>query len=158
MRKFFAIGVIAMFASISQAQAETLFRGTLQYTDAQNCPNGPRKGDYENSQFHPRIIGNSDFAAITTISNWGGSQYRLSGKNFTSKFQKAETGGLGWSVYNGTDKPSSVLISGAIPPLNKIKSNTQQVTLQGQIQNPWGDAGAEKCVVTFSASYFRRLN
>ena len=142
---------------IATAQAETLFRGLLHFTavSGPECNNTGRVGDRYNTQFHPRVPGNANFAAITRLFDFGGLSYKLEGANFTPTLQKTITGGIGWDAYT-PQKPISVAVLKQLPP--DLTPNSPTVTLIGKIKNPWGDPGSETCVVDFTAVYVRRLD
>ena len=154
-RIVFAIAV--SMAMMLPAQAETLFRGLLHFTavSGPECNNAGRVGDRSNTQFHPRVAGNANFAAITRIHDFGGISYKLEGADFTPKLKKTITGGLGWDAYT-PQKPISVAVLTQEP--TNLKPNSPTVTLTGKIQNPWGDPGSEACVVDFTAVYVKRLD
>jgi hypothetical protein len=145
-------GMLAM-----PAQAEIVFRGVFEVTAASGCPIGPRVGDRDNMQFHPRALaGNSNFAALTTIWSYGGQEYRLrNGLDFTASYQVVRNGGLGWDIYT-PKRQSSVLISATTPAV--ITANTPSVTLVGKIKNPDGVAGNEGCEIRFRAIMLKARN
>ena len=142
---------------ISAAQAETLFRGLLHFTSVSGpeCNGAVRVGDRYNTQFHPRVTGNADFAAITRISDFGGISNKLEGANFTPTLQRTITGGIGWDAYV-PQKPISVAVLTQVPP--NLTSNSPTVILTGKIKNLWGDPGFETCVAEFTAVYLRSLD
>ena len=141
------------------AQAEILFRGVFEVTAARGCPNGPKAGDRDNMQFHPRALtGNSNFAALTTIWDFGGQEYRLrNGLDFKTSYQVVRNGGLGWDIYKPA-KSSSVLITSTVPAVSSITSTTPSITLVGKIKNPYGLAGSENCEIAFRAVMLKARN
>lgn len=153
----FAFVIALGLTMTTTAQAETLFRGLLHFTKVSGpeCNDAGRVGDRYNTQFHPRIAGNANFAAITRLYDFGGISYKLEGASFTPTLQKTITGGLGWDAYT-PQKPISVAVLTQVPA--NLTENSPTVTLTGKIKNPWGDPGSETCVVDFTAVYVRRLD
>ncbi len=153
----FIFAIVFVMSMMATAQAETLFRGLLHFTKVSGpeCNNAGRLGDRYNTQFHPRVAGNANFAAITRIFDFGGISMKLDGANFTPALQKTITGGLGWDAYT-PQKSISVAVLTQVP--SNLTSSSPTVTLTGKIKNPWGDPGSETCVVDFTAVYVRRLD
>ena len=146
------LAVVAGLAVLTpEAQAEVLFRGVFKITNVNAaCTQGPNKGYLDNTQFHPRGLGNDNFTALTTISNFGGRSYKLEGADFGTSFTPVITQGLGWSAYTA-DKKASVLID----PVPIIGIATNFLTLTGKIKNIYGNSGQENCVADFRAVLYK---
>ena len=147
MSKFALLASSMLLALATPASAEILFRGVIRITAAQNCPNGPNVGNLDHASYHPRGLGNENFAALTQIWTFGANSYRLAdGKNFTASFQQVISKGIGWADYTPS-KPSFVLVSSQVP--KPLTLGTTSITLKGRIKNPRGNDGAETCIVDF---------
>lgn len=142
-----AAGIALLATSALPASAEILFRGVIKWTAANAaCAGGPNAGNEENARYHPAIApGNSNFSALNRIWSYGATSYTLDTGSFTNAFQKVRNDSIGWSNYT-PDKPSFVKMTQS--PAT-ITATTENVTLVGQIKNPWGDNGFENCIVDF---------
>jgi hypothetical protein len=146
LKRLLVVSVLGLLCT-TRAFAETLFRGALFTTKADNCPNGPNEGDFSNAQFHPSALpGNNDFSALNKIFSFSALTYHLLTGSFTPAFQKVNTVGIGWTDYK-PEKPSSVLVSKQTPP--SLDANTKSVTLIGKIKNPFGEVGQDSCIESF---------
>ncbi len=87
MNSMVALVASAFVVASLPAEAETVFRGQIVWTDAKNCPNA-RRGDENRSQFHPLIAGNDAFAAITTVYNFGGNSFRPKGARTSPRLSR----------------------------------------------------------------------
>ena len=148
------LAMAAGLASLtSGAQAEVLFRGVFEIIGANAaCTNGPNVGDINNAQFHPRGLGNENFAALTTIYGFGSNSYKLEGKDFSTSFQTVQYGGVGWSVYINDTK-----VSLALDKVPDISTTTNFLELSGRIKNIWGNEGRENCIVSFRAALYKHV-
>ena len=141
--------VAALGSMASMAQAEVLFRGTLQFTAVNAaCTDGPRVGDQDNARFHPALLpGNNTFEALNQIWNFGATSWRLlASGGFTASFQQTSNASIGWSDFT-PDKPTFISVSKQAPAA--LTATTTNVTLVGKIKNPWGNIGQENCVASF---------
>ena len=137
----------------SEVQAEVVFRGVFEITGANaDCINGQYVGNINNAQFHPRGLGNENFAALTTIYSFGGNSYKLEGKNFSNSFQTVQYGGVGWSVYIDDTK-----VSLALDKVPDISATTNFLELTGRIKNLRGNDGQENCIVNFRAALYKHV-
>ena len=109
---------------------------------------GPGVGNTWTATFHPKAVtGNANFSALNQFWDFGGNSWTPNGASFTSTFQPAIHGGIGWNVFIVNNMPSYVRITGQSPAL--LTPTTPNITLVGQIKNPWTQSGQENCVFTF---------
>jgi opacity protein-like surface antigen len=151
-RNFLAVSLV-LAGVAGEARAEVLFRGIIETVSASaECAGIRNVGALDSVQYHPRNLGNDNFAALTTIWSFGGHSYSLSGADFGLNFTQVETGGLGWSVYN-SNKKASVLFD----PVPDIDAQTKFLALKGKIKNPNGNEGEEQCVIGFRAALYKEV-
>jgi hypothetical protein len=144
----------AMTLSSTATQAEVLFRGTYVVTSANAaCTDGPNVGDQDNAQFHPRGLGNDNFAALTRIFSFGGNSYSLDAADFSTAYKKVNTGGLGWSKYD-SEAQAFILLN----PVPKITTTTETLTLVGKIKNPTGQNNQANCEASFRALMYKHID
>jgi len=143
------INLVAFIMLSTAAGAETLFCGVLNVTAVTPaCTNEVSINDNSNAQFHPAdVAGNSNFSALNQIDRYSAHSLKLLAPgSFTDAFQQTSNVSIGWSDYT-PDKPSFLLVSKQMP--STLTTTTPNVTLVGQIKNPYGDTGFEACVETF---------
>ena len=142
-----ALGAALLSGTATSARAEILFRGLMEWTAVNAaCAGGPRAGDQDNARYHPAVApGNFNFAALNRIWRFGATSFALETGSFTTAFKQVSNVSIGWSDYT-PDRPSFVRLTQS--PAT-ITSTTPNVTLVGQIKNPWGEIGLENCIVDF---------
>ena len=150
LRKILAAGLL--LALSSTASAEIIFQGTLKWTSADWCLY-ERPGAAYTSAYHPRLAGNMNFSGLTTLYQFGGAGYQLTGADFNATYRPVEGVGLGWSGY--TFKNAYIRVTERSPAT--ITAGTPFVTLKGQIMRPGNDPGVNGkiCVVSFEGAYRR---
>jgi hypothetical protein len=126
------IAAAAIAGAALPSQAEVLFRGVYEITKTNTaCTDGPRVGDIDNAQFHPRGFGNSNFSALTIIYEFGGMSYEIDNGNFGTSYKRVVTEGQGWSTF-GADKPANILVN----PIPSITKFDQHADAGWQAQEP----------------------
>jgi hypothetical protein len=151
------LAAACLFALASPSfAAQVRFDGVLTYTNVQNCASLLARSRF-NSVYYPSNLGdNDDFTAISTVSPFAANGYRRQGGRFSSGFQTVTAAEVSTSpsAYLARVRLISSSPSGA-----NLTPQTNSVLLVGQIENAEEDPGAngKKCVVTFRASYVRRL-
>jgi hypothetical protein len=148
------IAAAAIAGAALPSQAEVLFRGVYEITKTNTaCTDGPRVGDIDNAQFHPRGFGNSNFSALTIIYEFGGMSYEIDNGNFGTSYKRVVTEGQGWSTF-GADKPANILVN----PIPSITNSTSTLTLVGKLRNPYGRNNQTACEASFRAVMYKVID
>jgi hypothetical protein len=145
-----------LLATTAPADARVVFLGTLVSTAASNCAeNGP--GAVFRSRYHLSNLGdNPNFTGLSVFDNYGTENYTRSGGRFPGAFVTVDAVSIGNTA--GTYQTRLRLIS-SDPSGADLTPTTNAITITGQIESPSEDpgVGGQTCVVTFRASYVRRL-
>jgi hypothetical protein len=132
-----------------------LFQGPFIITSVNAACAGERNiGDINNAQYHPRSLGNDDFAALTTTYDFGGNSYRLDSASFSASYEKVVSDELCWSIFGAKlGNEASVLVTSQ----SALTSATQFVTLVGKIKNPNINSKGRACEIGFRAVMYKRV-
>ena len=144
--------ILPAFAFAGSAEGKTIFEGRLFYIAATNCVKSA-VGEQFASVYHIANVGTNDNRSmITMVTDVNGAAVQRFGGRFTNVFQRAnafETG-PGAATYL-----VDVRLISSSPATGNITPDTPAVLMFGQITNPRNEGSS--CIVTFRASYLRRL-
>ena len=154
-----AIVAAALFVTgvTTASAAETVFWGTIKITAVSAQCQKVHVGDNEQSQFHPKMAGNANFAGLSWVFRYGARGHALNGRNFDASFRTVQTGGVGWGdAYTVPPAQNAqIRITSYTPAIGSITATTAYVILQGQIKQPFSDPGGLNCTASFIGSYVK---
>jgi hypothetical protein len=154
MKKYLASAII-LAAAATAAQAEVYYMGRILWTDKSGtCDpnNSPNIGDHSRALFHPKgVTGNLPFSSLNRYFDNGIDGSSFSG-HFNSTLQVVDNRSVGADPYNPSawlPNPGITKVSVETPNVSNLNPPPPTIVLTGKIENPWGDPGANGCVMDY---------
>jgi hypothetical protein len=154
-KSMFRLGAILLAGFLStQAEARTIFEGRMVFTAVSNCVDST-VGDRFTSLYHiSGLNGNSSRTSLTMVRDLSAEGYQIDGvSKFTTAFKTVN------AIETGTGAhafQAAVRIISSTPATATATTNSLSIT--GQIKNRKDDPNRLNCIVTFRASYTRRID
>lgn len=134
--------------------AETHYEGVIRLVKVNSAcvsTGGPHAGDRNVALFHPRAItGNGAYSSLTTFWGYGTNAGSLASANFDAALRAVDNRNIAYDPYdpraNVPQGITKISITSAQPSYNPPPLT---VTLEGQIQNFWGDTTMNACIANY---------
>ena len=154
-RSILSVAILMALGLAHEARAETVFIGSLVYTAASHCSDPNMVGrEFASRYYVARLGGNQNKTGISNFHLDSADNYWRGGRWPTTL---GEAVGTGIDDF-GTQYGVRVRLISSNPPIGNLTANSAFVLITGQIENPEETFGiGAPCVVTFRASYTRRL-
>lgn len=146
---------VCILASSPSASAATIFHGAIAFISAEDCQYTQAGWRFVSVYRLSNLGGGTNISSISTIYHDGSVGYERVGR-FTENFTPVKATGFDNNGKSSRFK-ARIRVTGSKP--SNLTPATNFVSITGQIEGPFDDPGVSgiKCVVTFRASYSRRL-
>ena len=151
------LGTALLAGAATTASAETVFVGTIKITAVTAQCQNVHVNDYAQSVFHPKIVGNANFAGLSWVWTHYAKGHLLGGLNFDATFRTVTTGGVGWGdpyTWPST-KAAQIAVTYYSPAVASITAATPIVIIRGQFKRFNNDPGGLACVASFTGTYVK---